>query len=103
MSIEDDLAAATGFDWDPGNRDKNWLGHNVTTPECEQIFFNEPLVVASDSKHSQVEDRYYALGRTSVDRRMFVVFTMRGTLIRVISARDMSRKERRVYATHFAQ
>jgi uncharacterized DUF497 family protein len=103
MSIEDDLAAATGFDWDPGNRDKNWLGHNVTTTECEQVFFNEPLVVASDSKHSQVEDRYYALGRTSVDRRMFVVFTMRGTLIRVISARDMSRKERRVYAMHFAQ
>jgi uncharacterized DUF497 family protein len=60
-------------------------------------------VVASDSKHSQVEDRYYALGRTSADRRLFVVFTMRGTLVRVISARDMSRKERRVYATYFAQ
>jgi uncharacterized DUF497 family protein len=71
--------------------------------ECEQIFFNEPLVVASDSGHSQVEDRYYALGRTSADRRLFVVFTMRGTLVRVISARDMSRKERRVYATYFAQ
>jgi uncharacterized DUF497 family protein len=103
MSIQDELAAATGFDWDPGNRDKNWLGYSVTTTECEQIFFNEPLVVASDSKHSQVEDRYYALGRTSADRRLFVVLTMRGTLVRVISARDMSRKERRVYATHFAQ
>jgi uncharacterized protein len=103
MSIEADLAAATGFDWDPGNRNKNWLGHSVTTTECEQIFFNEPLVVASDSKHSQVEDRYYALGRTSADRGLFVVFTMRGRLIRVISARDMSRKERRIYATHFAQ
>lgn len=103
MSIRDELAAATRFDWDPGNRNKNWLGHSVTTTECEQIFFNEPLVVASDSKHSQVEDRYYALGHTSADRRLFVVFTMCGTLIRVISARDMSRKERRVYATHFAQ
>jgi uncharacterized DUF497 family protein len=103
MSIQDELAAATGFDWGPGNRNKNWLGHSVTTTECEQIFFNEPLVVASDSKHSQVEDRYYALGRTSADRRLFVVFTMRGTLVRVISARDMSRKERRVYVTYFAQ
>jgi uncharacterized DUF497 family protein len=103
MSIQDELAAATGFDWDPGNRNKNWLGHSVTTTECEQIFFNEPLVVASDSKHSQAEDRYYALGRTSAHRRLFVVFTMRGTLVRVISARDMSRKERRVYATYFAQ
>jgi uncharacterized DUF497 family protein len=103
MSIQDELAAATGFDWDPGNGNKNWLGHSVTTTECEQIFFNEPLVVASDSKHSQVEDRYYALGRTSADRRLFVVFTMRGTLVRVISARDMSRKERRVYMTYFAQ
>ena len=103
MSIQDQLAAATGFDWDPGNRDKNWLGHDVTTAECEQVFFSEPLVVFSDAKHSQAEDRFYALGRTSADRRLFVVFTMRGTLVRVISARDMSRKERRLYATHFAE
>jgi hypothetical protein len=67
----------------------------VTNAECEQVFFNEPLVVSSDAKHSQDEDRFYALGRTSADRRLFVAFTMRGTLIRVISARDMSRKERR--------
>lgn len=103
MSIRDQLAAATGFDWDPGNREKNWLGHDVTYAECEQVFFNEPLVVSSDTKHSQDEDRFYALGRAGADRRLFVVFTMRGTLVRVISARDMSRKERRLYATHFAE
>lgn len=67
------------------------------------MFFNEPLVVSSDAKHSQDEDRFYVLGRTSTDRRLFVVFTMRGTLVRVTSARDMSRKERRLYATHFAE
>jgi uncharacterized protein len=103
MSIQDRLAAATGFDWDPGNREKNWLGHDVTNTECEQVFFNERLVVFSDAKHSQDEDRFYALGRTSADRRLFVVFTMRGTLVRVISARDMSRKERTLYATHVAE
>jgi uncharacterized DUF497 family protein len=103
MSIQDQLAAATGFDWDPGNRDKNWLGHSVAAAECEQIFFNEPLVVVADAKHSQLEDRYYALGRTSAGRRLFVVFTMRGALVRVISARDMSRKERRAYTAYFAQ
>jgi uncharacterized DUF497 family protein len=103
MSIHDQLSGATGFDWDPGNRDKNWLGHSVTTAECEQVFFNEPLVVTADVKHSQDEARFYALGQTSADRRLFVVFTMRGTLVRVISARDMSRKERRIYAGYFDQ
>jgi uncharacterized DUF497 family protein len=103
VSIQDQLAAATGFDWDSGNREKNWLGHDVANAECEQVFFNEPLVVSSDSKHSQDEDRFYALGRTSADRRLLVVFTMRGTLVRVISARDTSRKERRFYAAHFTE
>jgi uncharacterized DUF497 family protein len=103
MSILDQLTAATGFDWDPGNREKNWLGHAVTTAECEQVFFNEPLVVVADAKHSQGEDRFYVLGRTSAERRLFVVFTMRGTLVRVISARDMSRKERRAYARYFVE
>lgn len=101
MSIYDQLASATGFDWDAGNNQKNWLGHGVATTECEQVFFNEPLVVTADANHSQVEDRFFALGRTGTDRRLFVVFTMRGTLVRVISARDMSRKERKIYATHF--
>ena len=103
MSIQDQLAAATGFAWDSGNREKNWLGHDVTNAECEQVFFNQPLVVSSDVKHSRDEDRFFALGRTTADRRLFVVFTMRGTLVRVISARDMSRKERRLFATHLAE
>jgi uncharacterized DUF497 family protein len=103
MSIQDALASATGFEWDAGNEEKSWHRHDVTTAECEQIFFNQPLVVAADARHSQQEDRFYALGRTGGDRRLFVVFTMRGTLVRVISARDMSRKERRLYATYFAQ
>jgi uncharacterized DUF497 family protein len=91
------LHQADGFQWDAGNREKNWHTHQVSAAECEQVFFNQPLVVAEDVKHSGEEMRFYALGRTDDERRLFVVFTLRGTRIRVISARDMSRKERDEY------
>lgn len=86
-----------GFDWDRHNIFKNFEKHNVTPFESEEIFFNKPLIAASDIKHSEQEDRYYALGRTDNDRRLFVVFTIRKRRIRVISSRDMSRKERKFY------
>lgn len=86
-----------GFDWDKGNIDKNWLKHKVTTVECEQIFFNQPLVIQSDIIHSKSEKRFYALGKTDSKRTLFIAFTVRNNLIRVISARDMSKKEKEVY------
>ncbi len=92
------LDAVEGFDWDQGNRDKNRRKHNVSNTECEEPFFNQPLRVADDIGHSQGESRYYALGRTNAGRLLFVVFTIRQNMIRVISARDMSRKERESYA-----
>ena len=92
------LAGATGFQWDEGNATKNWVGHQVSQGECEQIFFSAPFLVAPDLTHSQAEPRLYALGQTAAGRRLFLVFTLRDTLIRVISARDMSRRERKVYA-----
>lgn len=67
--------------------------------ECEQVFFNEPLLAQDDIKHSQEEARYYVLGQTDKKRLLFVVFTIRNDLIRVISARDMSKKERKVYGS----
>jgi uncharacterized DUF497 family protein len=88
----------TGFQWDDGNSDKNWQKHGVLPMECEQIFFNEPLLLLDDTKHSAIEHRYYALGRTNTLRLLFVVFTLRGSLIRVISARTMSKKEQKIYA-----
>jgi uncharacterized protein len=91
------LVAATGFDWDAANADKNWQRHQVSAAECEQLFFNQPLVAGTDHAHSTDEVRYYALGRTDAGRRLFVVFTVRESLIRVISARDMSRRERKEY------
>ena len=93
----DELLNATGFDWDEGNSEKNWIKHRVSRLECEQPFFNEPLLVVKDKEHSQDEVRFYALGQTDAGRRLFLVFTLRGSLIRVISARDMSNAEREVY------
>ena len=86
-----------GFQWDKGNSEKNWISHQVSKSECEQIFFNQPLVFGNDEKHSKIEQRYYTLGQTDDGRRLFIVCTIREKLIRVISARDMSKKEREEY------
>jgi uncharacterized protein len=93
----DDLRDCTGFHWDAGNAAKNWDLHRVSQAECEQVFFNRPLLVAPDEGHSQGERRHAALGQTTSGRRLAVIFTTRGSLLRVISARDMSRRERRIY------
>jgi uncharacterized DUF497 family protein len=95
--LRDHLAQATGFEWDAGNATKNWTKHTVSQAECEQVFFNAPLVLATDPEHSAREARFFALGQTDGGRLLLIVFTLRGTLIRVISARPMSRREREVY------
>ena len=94
-----ELTQITGFDWDDGNSRKSTEKHRVIQSEAEQIFFNQPLLLLDDIAHSQKEARYHALGRTDDDRQLHVTFTLRakGTLIRVISARDMNRKERSIY------
>lgn len=94
----DPLEGCTGFDWDEGNLHKNWERHRVTAEEAEDVFFHEPLVVRGDARHSKGEKRYYALGQTASGRRLFVAFTVRRTLIRVISVRDMNRNEGKIYA-----
>jgi len=86
-----------GFDWSGGNAEKNWKSHAVTALEAEQVFFNTPLLCGDDPEHSQKESRFYALGQTDDERLLFIAFTMRGRLLRVVSARDMSRNERRIY------
>lgn len=91
------LARATGFEWDDGNATKVVGRHRVGPGECEQAVFREPFVVEFDETHSKVGMRWRAFGRTSADRRLHLVFTIHGTLIRVIAARDMSRKERNDY------
>jgi uncharacterized DUF497 family protein len=93
-----DIDGVDGFEWDEGNTDKNPIKHQVTNAECEELFFNLPLVVADDPKHSRDEQRYYALGQTIGNRWLFIAFTIRANKIRVISARDMSPNERKAYA-----
>ncbi len=91
------------FEWDAGNAEKNWLRHQVSQSECEQAFFNRPFVVFEDDLHSLNEVRYFALGRTDADRLLFVVYTLRDERVRVISARDMTRRERKEYEDATAQ
>lgn len=93
LKPRDILRSCTGFEWDEGNATKNWDRHDVSQAECEQVFFNYPLLVRRDSRHSVTEPRYYALGCTDAGRSMFVAFTERSKLIRVISARDMTLEE----------
>ncbi len=89
------LREAKGFQWDEGNHHKNWLKHEVAHTECEQLFFNDPLFLMEAV--SENESRYLALGKTDQGRGLLIVFTLRNEMIRVISARDMSRKERNIY------
>ena len=96
----DPLDACTGFEWDEGNAHKNWVRHQVTPEEAEDVFFNDPLIVRSDVRHSKQEKRYYALGQTTGGRHLFVAFTIRRSNVRVISVRDMNRKEKDAYAKH---
>ncbi len=91
------LRDCTGFQWDEGNATKNWQKHDVSQIECEEVFFNRPLVVRRDRPHSTAEQCYYALGRTDLGRGLFVAFTIRQDKVRVISARDMTPSESQRY------
>jgi len=93
----DPLAECTGFDWDEGNLEKNWEKHGVAFWECEEVSLNRPILVRGDPRHTRAEARYYALGRSDSGRLLFVAFTIRGKLIRPISFRDLTAKERRNY------
>ena len=92
-----EIGSLDGFDWDKGNLTKNWDQHQVSGAECEEVLLNMPLLLADDFKHSTKEARHYALSQTNNGRLLFVAFTVRDTRIRVISARQMSRKERQIY------
>jgi|SRR5271157_2094434 len=100
MGENDPLAACTGFDWDEANVAKNWERHRVTPEEAEDVFFQDLFVLRGDLRNSKREKRYWALGKTARGRGLFVAFTIRRKLIRVISARDMSRREDEEYQRH---
>ena len=94
-----DLIGIISFDWDTGNERKSADKHDVSPAQAEQVFFNHPLLLLEDAKHSGAELRFHALGKADDGRRLHIAFTLRraGSLIRVISVRDMSAKERIIY------
>ena len=95
------ISVVVGFQWDESNAHKSRDKHDVSSAESEQIFFNQPLLLVEDVRHSSDESRFHAFGVTDAARRLHITFTLRvdGSLIRVISARDMSLRERKWYAT----
>ncbi len=99
-----DFGKIGGFDWDDANIDKNWKKHEVAFWESEEIFFNRPLLLQSDDKHSgKSESRYYALGKINKNKLLFTALTIRKNKIRIISARPMSQKEKTIYQKQYGQ
>ena len=94
-----DFDQLTGLEWDDGNSRKSADKHDVSQADAESVFFNDPLIVVEDAKHSEAEPRLNALGKTAQNRLLHITFTLRqnGTMVRVISARDMHRKEGKAY------
>jgi uncharacterized protein len=97
MESADLLHACEGFQWDAGNWDKNWRKHRVAAYECEQVFFNQPLIVRSEEPAGKKDPDFYALGQTDEGRWRFIAFIVRSRQIRVVSARDMTPRERKEY------
>ncbi|PIS22721.1 hypothetical protein COT50_00490 [candidate division WWE3 bacterium CG08_land_8_20_14_0_20_41_10] len=91
------LPVPLAFDWDKGNMEKNSGKHQVMYKEAEEVFFNRPIRIFRDISHSQEEDRFVALGITDKKRTLSMAFTIRSSKIRIISARDQSHKERKIY------
>ena len=91
---------ATEFDWDSGNSTKNWEKHHVSQYEAESVFFNIPLLVSLDKKHSDSENRMFCLGKTDQERYLFIAFVLRNNKIRFFSARDMTDKEYKGYINY---
>ena len=85
------------FDWDQGNINKNFIKHKVTSQECEEVFFDPRKRILKDILHSGGEGRHILLGKSKSGRLLFIVFTLRKNKIRVISARDLNEKERKLY------
>lgn len=92
-----ELPSIKEFIWDNGNNDKNYIKHGVTNTECEEIFFDQDKKIHQDATHSQKEFRFLLIGKTKNKRSLFVVFIVRKNKIRVISARDLNKREYKLY------
>ncbi|MGD0488893.1 MAG: BrnT family toxin [Syntrophorhabdales bacterium] len=97
MDEPDKALSAAEFEWDRGNIEKNWERHRVAYVECEEVLLSGQFIITKDTAHSIAEDRYRVLGKTDEGRILFLAFTLRGGKIRVITARDANKKERKTY------
>lgn len=97
MGLDFTVSEIFGFEWDKGNLDKNRVKHKVTNEESEEVFANQPVRIFDDEVHSKGEKRYGALGKTNKGRRLTVFFTIRKNRVRIISAHDQGRKDKRLY------
>ena len=91
------LKEVSGFEWDEGNKNKSLAKHAVSNEECEEIFFDYNKDIQGDALHSVNKERYILIGKTKQNRVLYAVFTIRKNKIRVISARDINKKERKLY------
>ena len=91
------LKEPSEFVWDKGNLNKNLLKHQVEDKEAEEVFFDENKKTFKDHLHSNDEERFRIIGKTKSGRCLFVVFTYRKEKIRIISARDVNKKEVKLY------
>ena len=91
------LKEVSGFEWDAHNKEKSFIKHEVTNEECEETFFDYNKKIQKDNLHSINEKRYVLMGQTKQNRLLYIIFTIRKNKIRVISARDINKKERKLY------
>ena len=92
-----DLRKIIGFEWDQGNIDKSYQKHGITTKDAEEVFLDKGIQIKRDFKHHEAEERFIAIGKNLKSKILFVIFTMRYSKIRIISARTANKKERRMY------
>ncbi len=97
MIVDEIFVEIEGFEWNNGNVNKNRLKHGVDVSECEEVFFNKPIIILPDLIHSKFEKRYRILGITTLGRKLALAITIRNKRIRVIMARDQSKKERTLF------
>lgn len=86
-----------GFEWDTGNKSKNFIKHSIIDEECEEVFFDHDKKILRDILHSGTEDRYILIGKTKKHRLVFIAFTIRKNKVRIISARDLNKREYKLY------
>lgn len=89
-----ELNDIVGFEWNKGNKDKNFDRHKVTIKEAEEVFNSQPYIVLRTAYLN--EERFQMFGE-SKERLLTTIFTIRKNKIRIISSRDMSKKQRDFY------